>query len=917
MVTVTEEGDRGDASDSVDSLLRELARAPDAAPPKEPERLGRFRITGRLGAGGMGVVYRAEDESLHRTVAIKVLPPSLQGDQERRRRLVREARAAAAVTHPNIAAVYEIGESAGRVFLAMEYVEGPTLRSVLAGGAMPPAKALPIALQIAKGLARAHRADVVHRDLKPDNVIVSVDGQAKILDFGLAKLRASAASASANVSALAETVTMDGQMVGTPAYASPEQARGEGVGPPTDVFAFGVTLYEMLTGQRPFAGSSLAELLASIDRDAPKPASSLIPEVPETLDGVLAKCLARNPRERFANGDELVAALEALPPLTSNAPPSARSGLAAISDVTAVRPPLDAAGRRPWSTPWMVVAALALVVLAAVAYRTQRSNAAATGATAYTAPATSASAPPAWVRMTERPPPRSSSPAALAAYRMAMQEYRDASMAHAHLMMKRALKEDPELAAAHLRECLHNNGSLARMSDIELGLPVHYRRAVALREMLDEHDRELLRIAEAVYTNGARDPALPLARAREARARFPGDEEIELEVATLQAQLGGPSAFDALRDLVARAAPFALAEWYLLNPVAYRGDWVAWRAAGERCVAGTPQAASCLSVLSLVANVEGRCQDYEALRRRRVSLDPESPGGHRFLGLALGANGAPYEVAFEEFGYLEDRAAELARGLVYLARGDFSSAERTLASAQAAYERDVDDDVGGDILVLRALAAEEVGGREAAVQMAKRAMNKSTVRNGSNSLTPDPRRGALSIQVAVGLLHRAGALPSSRALEFAVPLAGAPLPSADDRRFAEADLLAEVADDEASARAALEALERATMLAGGSNDLETDAPGRQLYGRARWLAGDEDGAAADLEAAARFCLGEGDPFAPARAALLLGEIRESQNNQPAACAAYARVLARWGNARPRSITADKARARSKALGCPQ
>jgi predicted Ser/Thr protein kinase len=899
---VTEEGNRGDASDSVDSLLRELAHAPEALPPREPERLGRFRITGRLGAGGMGVVYRAEDESLHRTVAIKVVPPSLQGDEERRRRLVREARAAAAVTHPNIAAVYEIGESAGRVFLAMEYVEGPTLRSLLAGGAMPLAKALPIALQIAEGLAKAHRANIVHRDLKPDNVIVSVDGHAKILDFGLAKLRATGATAGATV--LAETVTAEGQMVGTPAYASPEQARGEAVGPPTDVFAFGVTLYEMLTGQRPFAGSSIAELIGAIDRDAPKPASSSNPEVPESLDGVLAKCLAKSPRERFANGDELVTAL--------------RSGLDVTSDVTAVRPPRGAARRMAWSNPWLVLAALALVVLVAGAYRTQLApagTAGTAGGNASAAPAESASAPRAWVRMTERPPPKSSSAAALAAYRMAIQDYRDASLAHAHLMMRGALKEDPELAAAHLRESLSYSGNLARMADSELGPPVHYRRAVGLRETLDEHDRELLRIADAIYANAQRDPTLALARAREARARFPGDEEIELEAAILQAELGGPSAFDTLRDLVARAAPFALAEWHLLDPSAYNGDRVAWRAACERCVAGTPQAASCLSVLSLVENVEGHCQEFEAVRRRRVLLDPESPGAHRFLGLALAANGAPYEVAFGEFKYLGDRGAELARGMVYLERGDFSAAERTLASAQAAFEKDADDDVGGEVLVLRALAAEEAGDLAAAAQMAKAALGKPTVRNGSHGLSPDPRRGAFSVQAAVGLVHRAGGLSSSRAIEFALPLPGAPLPSPEERLSVEAGLLVEVADDQASARTALEALQRADALAGGSNAVDADPVGRNLYGRARWLAGDGDGAAADLEAAAQFCLAEDSPFAIRRSALLLGEIRESQKNQPAACAAYARVLARWGDAKPRSITADKARARSKALGC--
>jgi serine/threonine protein kinase len=181
------------------------------------QSLAHFRIVEKLGEGGMGVVYKATDEKLRRTVALKVLPEALAKDEERRRRLLREARAAAAVTHPNIASVYEVGEAEGRVYIAMEYVDGETLRERLGGGAFPIPVTLAIALQIARGLAKAHQASVVHRDLKPDNVIVGENDHVTILDFGLAKLREEpAATPSALEAAQTETnLTREGKLLGT------------------------------------------------------------------------------------------------------------------------------------------------------------------------------------------------------------------------------------------------------------------------------------------------------------------------------------------------------------------------------------------------------------------------------------------------------------------------------------------------------------------------------------------------------------------------------------------------------------------------------------------------------------------------------------------------------------------------------
>ncbi len=280
-------------------------------------RLSHFRILDTLGEGGMGLVYKAEDESLRRTVALKVLRPDFVSDAERRRRFVQEAQAAAAITHPAVAAIYEVGEAEGEVFIAMEYVDGPTLRAVLDKGRQPVCEALRIAAEIARGLEKAHGAGVVHRDLKPENVILSADGRVKILDFGLAKLREERrASVPAELSQ-AQTrarpeLTREGTILGTVAYMSPEQARGLAVDHRSDLFSLGVLLHEMVGGRNPFRGPTALDSLSAILKDAPPAASALNPEVPIGLDHLLERLLAKDPQGRPASAAVVAEELEGL-----------------------------------------------------------------------------------------------------------------------------------------------------------------------------------------------------------------------------------------------------------------------------------------------------------------------------------------------------------------------------------------------------------------------------------------------------------------------------------------------------------------------------------------------------------------------------------------------------------------------------
>ena len=264
----------------------------------------------------MGVVWRAFDTRLERHIALKLLPPELTADPERRRRFLREARTAATVTHPNIVTIHEIDEVDGVTFICMELVEGQSLRSVIRERAMPIPQVLRIAAEIAEGLARAHQEGIVHRDLKPDNVILGEDGHPRILDFGLAKLleqqQEVLRSQLSQQKTLTDEMTREGKILGTAPYMSPEQARGEVVDPRSDIFSFGVMLYEMVTGRMPFLGSNQVETLAAILHKAPPPASSLRAEVPSRLEDIIDKCLEKDARARYQSSNDLVVDLRRL-----------------------------------------------------------------------------------------------------------------------------------------------------------------------------------------------------------------------------------------------------------------------------------------------------------------------------------------------------------------------------------------------------------------------------------------------------------------------------------------------------------------------------------------------------------------------------------------------------------------------------
>jgi len=271
------------------------------------QRIGPYEVVGSLGAGGMGEVYRAWDARLQRPVAIKTLSSQVLARDDFRARFDREARAVAALSHPNILAIYDVGSHAGIPYIAIEYLEGETLRSRIGTSPLPLSTVLDYAVQIGRGLAAAHDRGIIHRDLKPENVFVTRDGQIKILDFGIATEPAGAADDEAT-----RPATEHGVLLGTAGYMSPEQARGERADARSDLFSFGCVLYEMLTGRRAFAGDSRVETLHAILKTHPPDLTGLRHDVPLTLDRLVRRCLEKAPESRFQSARDLVFALESL-----------------------------------------------------------------------------------------------------------------------------------------------------------------------------------------------------------------------------------------------------------------------------------------------------------------------------------------------------------------------------------------------------------------------------------------------------------------------------------------------------------------------------------------------------------------------------------------------------------------------------
>ena len=316
-------------------------------------KLGPYEIESLIGAGGMGEVYRAHDSRLDRTVAIKVLPVSYSADRDRLQRFAQEARSAAALNHPNILSIFDIGDHQGSPYVVSELLEGETLRDCLKRGRLSVRKAIEYALQLAQGLAAAHDKGIVHRDLKPENLFLTNDNRAKILDFGLAKLTRPESGRESGDAPTIQAVTEPGMVMGTVGYMSPEQVRGKEADARSDIFSFGAILYEMLSGQRAFHGETAADGMSAILKEEPRELAETAINVPPALERIVRHCLEKNPALRFHSISDVAFGLEVLTGISSTTT-SGKQPVAPLPE------------RRGWLLP--ACAAIVLCVVLALVY---------------------------------------------------------------------------------------------------------------------------------------------------------------------------------------------------------------------------------------------------------------------------------------------------------------------------------------------------------------------------------------------------------------------------------------------------------------------------------------------------------------------------------------------------------------------
>jgi serine/threonine-protein kinase len=920
------------------------------------DRFDRYIIEALLGEGGMGSVYRARDERLQRRVALKLVRRgSARGDagaEEAAARLLREARAAAAFTHPNVIAVHDVGEVDGTPFIAMELVSGQTLRVRMAE-ALPVATRIAWLADIARALSAAHRAGLVHRDVKPDNVLIADDGAVKVLDFGIARRALGAASpAEAGLG----TITAEGAVLGTPLYMAPEQLENRALDGRTDQFAWGVVAYELLAGRPPWDLGSGFSLIAAILTRTPEPLGAL---APAPVEAVVLRALRKDPAERFASMDDIVEALDAAlgraparaaasgaaspgpaasisaeaetmpartPALTDTAPALGAAATSSLPRAPALTDTAPALGAEATSSPprpapaltparrWTRAAAGAAAILTSALLLFGLRGRAWGPEPRPSDTANRAPASPRPTAVTDLPVPTSTSAEALAAYAAAMRAQRDG--ADPDPLLRHATELDPALAAAHLRLSMKFGG---------IGTPKRaresYRRAVHHRDNLSERDRALL---DAMDPFVARDPPDLVEWERRMTAlvdRWPLDVELLEELALVNWVRGRIRANEGLSQRILQADPRHVRAWHALGAVrTYQGDIAGAHAAFDECLRIVPGAMRCMEQRIHTDGELGDCAGVEGLARRMTIADPEAPAGYAALARALAARGRPAGAVLEALKQSWERVPVAGRRQteledtmrLALLGGDFERARAIAADLGRMLEAVGDEPPHADLARALVELEVEIGQPAEAARVAGDFLGRRDAWARS-VFVEDYAFARDAVPRLLAAERRAGVLSTpafdARRAEW---LAGWDAKLEGEYRgllwlhgFADIAETREEADEALAAQARFPAL--------GPHRPETLADAQ--VGRVYLLAGRAAEAAPLLARGAAHCRVLDEAVEHTRAHALLGQAREALGDKPGACAAYRVVLGRWGQAKPRSLTADGARVRAKALGC--
>jgi serine/threonine-protein kinase len=859
------------------------------------DAFGRYRIEAVLGQGGMGRVYRAYDTRLRRPVALKVLLVS-GGRTETEARVLREARAAAALDHPEAVGIFDVGEAAtpegeSVPYIAMELVVGRSVRVLAEDRALPLATRLRWLASVARVLAAAHRLGLVHRDIKPDNVLVRDDGAVRVLDFGLARQALDDETAHSPM-ARSQALTGEGVILGTPLYMSPEQLRGDTLDARTDQFSWGVMAYELVTGALPWKHKESVRVVAEILAVDPPPVRTIVPDVPADVAAVIEQALAKSPDDRLPSMDAVVEVLDA----------HARGDSAATTASAVARPRTRSRARAAFVLAGLVGA----VGLGVVLWRARPAGDAVVALPgSASAPAPPSSAP---IRLVDLPAPTSTSPEALAAYLEGVRGQHD-GLNTAYRGLRRAVELDPSMAAANVR--LLEIFVDARQYGMARR---HYRNALAYGDKLTDRDRALCSAFEPGLVWDPVDWAESTRRLRALSQANPRDAYVHYLLGVLLINHGpspGPraEARSILEGVVAADPSFGMA-WANLARLAIReGRHADARAIGEQCLREAPRATDCLDAMSTEDSIDGNCAGLLSDGRRWIAISPEDRWGYFEVASALAALGEPWDSVEEALTQattrvaIEDREARghQWRSALAALEGDFARADE--AAEELGRSEALTFDPRDRAIILRVSLATERGDAAGAAALAGAYLRRRA------AFSPPP----LDTDTAPFLYaaQRRGGLLTPDALRTRMDRW-----RLDWRARLGGDLPPD-AWTVGEART-VQSADEATQALATRPELRALSPGLDpgAVGRVSLLAGRFDEAESLLSAAAHGCNVFDAPFDVVRASLDLGLAREGRQDTVGACAAYHDVLVRWGSARPRSVTAEKARERALALRCP-
>ncbi|MBX3211442.1 MAG: protein kinase [Labilithrix sp.] len=622
---------------------------------KPGDLVGPYEIRGFVGQGGMGQVYRAFDPRLERTVALKLIvaadDPKTPSSPEQRSgatslvelssRMLREARAVASLSHPNVVAIYDVGESDGRLYLAMEYVVGSSLRNLVGNVELPLSRRVRWLIDVARALEAAHKAGIVHRDVKPENVMIREDGGVKVLDFGIARRTV---NRSPDEQHAVDTVTGGGAIVGTPVYMAPEQIKGGDVDARTDQFGWAVMAYELVTGERPWVETGdVLSLVANILTEAPRSIRAKTEDVPSVVEETVMRALAKDPSQRFASMADVADALEPFASLatggdrvrvtprpraeddpayaaTTRVPTTVSIEPAANDEDARVEPASPKRRALALALPLVLLGALAATVYV-VKTRSERPRVPSVPTVAHTPSA---------------PRPLSTVPQAETAYREAMSLWRDGATAKARAALGRAIELDPTFAAAHLQLALQH----ASANDLPAA-QASFQSAYEHRHMLLPRDERLLEASEP-FIRAAPDVEEWETRMTSAVFQHPRDPELQFYLGRARQHEGdhegAKAAFEAALRLDEGFIP-ALAATAKSDKSL--GNVAEGLATTERCIKRSPVASTCVETRYELLFAAGECRRAKDEATRWGSLEPQSPRPFASLARALHADGAP------------------------------------------------------------------------------------------------------------------------------------------------------------------------------------------------------------------------------------------------------------------------------------